>query len=363
MITEKRTSEGLVTTGGSMLTLTIMLFIVAFLGYLVLFRDVQGRNAVFFDLNTTKAMRGFWCLIVLLVHIPADHQNAIQDMLGSFAYIGVTFFFMTSSYGLFLGMSKNPDSLKCFWRRRLPKLLLPMFLVNVISVAAKCLTGSTWSLWDFVSITGWVRQLIIFYGFFWAIFAVLPESVSRRKKEQIFYIAIVLFSFTAYIGNGWGLRVWPTESFGFLYGALLFKYKSGFEQFAAKKWGRKCFAACVLALVGGICYISLKHWAFFGDYLLKILLGMLILLFVLLWNAKISIGNAAGRFLGSISYEVYLLHSVVFGMLEALPVAWDSGFFVAASILVTILLSAAVHSASGFIFGKLRSRSMKWEKS
>lgn len=54
--------------------------------------------------------------------------------MGSFAYIGVTFFFMTSAYGLKVGAKKNPDSTKVFWRRRLPKLLIPMFLVNVLTM-------------------------------------------------------------------------------------------------------------------------------------------------------------------------------------------------------------------------------------
>lgn len=83
----------------------------------------------FFNLTNTTAMRGFWCIIVILVHIPAVYQNRIQDLMGSFAYIGVTFFFMTSAYGLKVGAKKNPDSTKVFWRRRLPKLLMACALI------------------------------------------------------------------------------------------------------------------------------------------------------------------------------------------------------------------------------------------
>lgn len=79
----------------------------------------------FFNRENSGAMRGFWCLIVVLVHIPATYQNRAQDMLGSFAYVGVTFFFLTSACGLRLAAVKRPESLKAFWRNRLPKLLVP----------------------------------------------------------------------------------------------------------------------------------------------------------------------------------------------------------------------------------------------
>lgn len=56
----------------------------------------------FMSIEDTTFLRGFWCIIVVLVHVPEAYQNGIQDMLGSFAYIGVTFFFMTSAYGLIM---------------------------------------------------------------------------------------------------------------------------------------------------------------------------------------------------------------------------------------------------------------------
>lgn len=107
-------------------------------------------------LTNTTAMRGFWCIIVILVHIPAVYQNRIQDLMGSFAYIGVTFFFMTSAYGLKVGAKKNPDSTKVFWRRRLPKLLIPMFLVNVLTMVMHLIECKDISPLDLLSVNMWV---------------------------------------------------------------------------------------------------------------------------------------------------------------------------------------------------------------
>lgn len=123
----------------------------------------------FFNLTNTTAMRGFWCIIVILVHIPAVYQNRIQDLMGSFAYIGVTFFFMTSAYGLKVGAKKNPDSTKVFWRRRLPKLLIPMFLVNVLTMVMHLIECKDISPLDLLSVNMWVVWLLACYAIYWAV--------------------------------------------------------------------------------------------------------------------------------------------------------------------------------------------------
>lgn len=112
----------------------IMGGIIIFLIFILVFKSkyIPNANDNFFDINNSKAIRGFWCLVVILVHIPQDYQNKIQDMIGSFAYIGVTFFFMTSAYGLSIAADKKPDSISRFWRTRLPKLIIPNWLINII---------------------------------------------------------------------------------------------------------------------------------------------------------------------------------------------------------------------------------------
>ena len=78
-----------------MLTYAIMFFILIFLGVtLIMGAKLADGGDHFFDQANTTALRGFWCMVVILVHTPVMYQNRIQDMIGSFAYIGVTFFFM-----------------------------------------------------------------------------------------------------------------------------------------------------------------------------------------------------------------------------------------------------------------------------
>lgn len=153
-----------------MITCAIMAFIMLFLAFELFYKSEYRTDAAhLFDKQNSNAMRGFWCLIVILVHIPASYQNRIQDMLGSFAYIGVTFFFMTSAYGLKLGIKKDPDSIRYFWRKRLPKLLIPMFLVNIVSLIFHVIEGSGISLGILININGWVQWLLACYLIFWTV--------------------------------------------------------------------------------------------------------------------------------------------------------------------------------------------------
>ena len=79
-----------------MMTYLFMGLLVAAMALLFLWGLKKDPNKdSFMSMEDTSFLRGFWCIIVVLVHVPAAYQNTIQDAMGSFAYIGVTFFFMT----------------------------------------------------------------------------------------------------------------------------------------------------------------------------------------------------------------------------------------------------------------------------
>lgn len=335
-----------------MITEIIMLLILGFLAFLILFRDSKGRSSSFLDPEASGCMRGFWCLIVLLVHIPAEHQNTIQDAIGSFAFVGVTFFFMMSSYGLTLSALKKPDTyLKGFWSRRLLRLMLPMLFVNVFTVAAEYVTLGKFNPWQLISLTNWVRQILIFYLLFWLVHSLFAKY-SVKVKNNILIIITLMLSVIIYFTGGFGVMGWPTETMGFVYGILLASQKERFNQFALKKWWIKALGAFVLSAVTGVAYLKFKEIPLAGDYLLKILLGIAILLLIFIFNAKVSIGNPVSRFLGSISYEVYLFHSVAFIVLDGISVKLSSGVYIISSLIITVLLSFAVNRICAVITRK-----------
>lgn len=324
-----------------MITYAIMALAVLFLAFELLYKaEYRPDAARLFDKQNSNAMRGFWCLIVILVHIPMAYQNRIQDMLGSFAYIGVTFFFMTSSYGLRLVIEEDPNSIRHFWRKRLPRLLIPMFLVNVVSLIFRLLEGNGLSFSTLININGWVQWLLVCYVIFWVVNRFVGKSLLDNRggvQDIIVCVLIIVFSATVYLLKCHIFATtWCPEIFGFVWGIIFFHIKKCFAAWVDKKWLPKCVALCLIAGIAGIAYLKYKPVVFFGDYLLKILLGVLIITFMLAVNSRIAIGNKVNLFLGSISYEVYLLHGSVFGLLAFLAPEIGSGIFIGLSTAITV---------------------------
>ena len=328
-----------------MLTNLIMVGILLFLaGLLLAGAKFRPDGAHFFDRENSGAMRGFWCLIVVLVHVPAAYQNRLQDMLGSFAYVGVTFFFLTSAYGLRLAAEKRPESIRYFWRHRLPKLLVPCVLANAVRMAAYVAGGSRVSPWMLVRIGGWVRWLLVCYLIFWLCYRFLSE---KYRDWAVCGLAAV-FSLVVY-GMKPDTTTWCPEVLGFAWGILLGRWKNRFTGWTDKGWLAKNAGLCLLAGILGVGYLMGKGIPFWGDYVLKIVLGVAILGFVLGLNTKISMGNRVSRLLGTISYEVFLLHDVSFFVLEKAFPGLNSGVFILMSLLVTAALSLAVQRISARI--------------
>lgn len=342
-----------------MITYAIMALIMLFLTFELLYKAKYSLDVVhLFDKQNSNAMRGFWCLIVILVHIPVPYQNRIQNMLGSFAYIGVTFFFMTSAYGLRLGVKKDPDSIRHFWRKRLPKLLIPMFLVNIVSLIFHVIEGNKISISILININGWVQWLLVCYLIFWAVkrFVSLDRFGGGEYTDIIVSVLIIAFSVMVYaLKSHISVTTWCPEVFGFVWGIVFFHIKNRFAEWMGKKWFLKCIAFCVIAGMAGVAYLKLKPMVFFGDYILKILLGVLIIAFMLAVNSHITIGNKASLFLGSISYEVYLLHDSVFGLIAFLVPKISSGVFIGLSIVITIGVAWTVGVLVKRIVGVVKS--------
>lgn len=329
-----------------MITYMLMIAIVLFLAVTLLTNmKLKPNGDHFFNKTNSVAMRGFWCLIVILVHVPIAYQNKIQDKLGSFAYIGVTFFFMTSAYGLSLTMKNSAESIQKFWRKRLPKLIVPCLIVNLFGVMVGIIKGTELTIWSILSINTWVQWLLICYLIFW-----ISHKIIRGDQDSVICILVAAFSVLIYCCKSKIVQTtWCPEVFGFAWGVLLAKKKGYFVKWMQRHWALKCVAFFMIAGVLGIAYLKFKPVIFWGDYFLKVLLGAAIIIFMLALNTRIEIGNKISWFLGGVSYEIYLLHGTVFAMISYFVPGMESGIFILASMVVTIGVSSITHRLSNEI--------------
>lgn len=277
----------------------------------------------FMSIEDTTFLRGFWCIIVVLVHVPAAYQNRIQDMIGSFAFIGVTFFFMTSAYGLKYVVAHKENYLRGFWIKRLPAILVPVLLSNVVIAAMKMLQGNHVSILSFFYVNDWVKVLLFFYLVFWIVYYVTDKMKIRGGywKDVLICLVVIAYSLICQLSSQritWGRA---PESLGFVYGILAANCIDQLKEWTGSpQWVKKSVLLFLLGGITGVAYLKFKPVEFFGSYCLKVALGVVLLLLILQLTRRMRIGNKVMAFLGGISYEVYLLHGAVFTLLAEVAV-------------------------------------------
>ena len=98
---------------------------------LFLYGVKADREGTFFmSKDFTTTMKGLAAIVVVFVHFPTEYQNKLQDLVGSFAYVAVTVFFLFSAYGMLLSVDRNERYLKTFWINRIAGLVVPNWMVN-----------------------------------------------------------------------------------------------------------------------------------------------------------------------------------------------------------------------------------------
>lgn len=339
-----------------MITYVLMLaFLLVYVGLIFGGVGYSPDKKDFFDVKETNVIKGLWSIIVVLVHTPVEYQNVIQDAIGSFAYIGVTFFFMASAYGLKYGVIHKKDYLKGFWYYRIPKLLIPALLCNLMGVVIKIIYVPDDLSWvSFLDINSWVKVLLLFYAVFWLIYYLSLKCTFLRGRQDIL-ICFIIFAFSL-IDKCTPLKltlIWPEESLGFVYGIIFANVMDIYKEHANRRWNLKLIVLFVLSGIFGITYLKYKYVVFWGDYCLKIALGIILLLFMFQLLRRFTICNSFNIYLGKISYEIYLLHGIVFQFVVRLGFTDNSGVFILSSIILTIIGAMSVQKISNQILKKL----------
>ena len=326
-----------------MLTIVLMGMLVLGIAFCTLWGvRFDADKDSFMSIEDTVFLRGFWCIIVALVHVPELYQNKIQDMLGSFAYIGVTFYFMTSAYGLKYSLQNKPGYMNHFWRGRLPSILIPAIIANALSVFVKMLEGEEVSAFSFINITNWVKVLLLYYLIFWIVYFILPKIIRAGYWQDVLMCSIVFgCSLIDRLTDFKITSIWIVEPLGFAYGIMAANHSERIKKYnrSARKWLPKSIMLMLVSGILGIAYLKFKPVLFWGDYFLKIVLGIAILAFMYTLISKLKVGNRLNTFLGSISYEVYLIHGSVFSFLCVINKNMNSGVFVVLALIISVAIS------------------------
>ena len=231
--------------------------------------------------------------------------------------------------------------MESFWKRRLPPILIPALIANAIQIGAYAVNGADVYPWLFADINAWVKVLLLYYFLFWLIYGILPQIIhSGIWQDVVMCLAVFLCSLIDYFTDFKITLIWIVEPLGFAYGIIAASYSEKFRKWVLEKNIVKSIALLILSLLFGLAYLKFKPIPFWGDYVLKVVLGIFITTYIFTLIGKVKIGNKINTFLSSVSYEVYLLHHAVFALVGAVDyVGLNSGLYILVAVCVTVVMS------------------------
>lgn len=301
-----------------------------------------ANQSGFMSKEYTTVLKAACCIIVILVHIPAEHMNKLQDGIGSFAYICVTLFFLMSAYGMSLSEARKADYMKHFGRNRLAALLIPQLLINITDVVFNNVAIGGYA--GLLHINNYVVVLLGYCIWFWIVYQG-RRFYSSRVANGLLIGGVIISSLASYfLGNTDRMGSYLCyERWGLVWGLLLFLALPRIKQWVNPKAGR-IIIYTIVGLILGVAYLKFKPVYFWGEYFLKVVLGASLILLVFTLSSKRTFGNKAVNYLGNISYEVYLSHGFIMGVLNRFSPEMSSGVFILSTVILTIIFSVFIQA-------------------
>lgn len=261
------------------------------------------------SIENTKSLKGLLALSIILHHFSRSIQREILDPFNLFTDIGVIMvggFLFISGYGLIDSYLKNRTAyLHSFLSKRLKKITIPFFVsimifqtlqylltsqINVLTIYNDLLKGETTHLLPH----SWYIFMIIY--FYISYYFIMRCKIQLSKKIVLILLSTLIYSYIVYSMN-WG-AYWYLSTPLFLIGIIYRLMEKSINLLINEKiW---------------ILYTNIILIAFLSYSLSPIFRSISLSIFLIVPFLQFALSSKVLRFLGKISYEMYLLQGVVF---------------------------------------------------
>ena len=336
-------------TAGRFSTTDILAALLAAVALWGIRKAPKGR---FFDdpLNRAQglALRGLFACVVVFCHVSdrlLSEGGFLFPRFELWSALAVSVFFGLSGYGLMRQTAVDSGYLDGFWKKRLRALRWPYLAVSLLAFVQWCrgdyAMGPRLEKWLGLVDYGWYfTVLLLFYLAFWF-------GNRRRERELGHRLALtvggvllvtVLLAFA-------GFRRMHFESNGAFVAGLFFgAYRDEGCKFLRVHWGKAVAVACAIAAIR--LSWGLSRWAMAGVradsfFFLHVfwVAGLAAL------SMKWQLGNPVLSWLGTISYELYLVHGWVIDEIAHWRPEWKGAGCAWTVVLASLLLAWVLHKA------------------
>ena len=293
---------------------------------------------------------GISMIMVMIFHTanPSVHLFGIEMCPLKRGDLGVDFFLVLSAIGCYFSLSKNVELLS-FYKKRIiriiPTFVVCAFLYSVVLYYTKGRPLS--SFWEYVTMYALLKGDIAFWyiGNIMVCYLAMPflYKLSGNKKMYLLFAALfTLLMFGPiyhYVGYGVSICRFPIFVISVPIAKTIYENKNKSDYVITKQ----TFA--MLTMIAIICYI-LTTIVFSGEFG-KYLSYLIVCIPILLWLAIcVSMTPVSIRmilaFVGGISLEIYLLHSLIIAPVLHIFIQNIPVLFICSAI-VTIALGHLLH--------------------
>lgn len=306
-------------------------------------------------------LKGIFAICVLIHHLYQHSGMFRGSIIGAglqfLGYLSVGVFFFLSGYGLMKSfLKKGTEYLRTFLQKRLLPFYITVLIMTTIYALFRYSLGDTVDMVDLVQSllfggtiisNGWYLQTqLLFYIAFFLVFRFCRSPSGGSVMLTIigaFYIIVMnVFDYAP---------TWYVSTPLFVLGLWFAQHKSRFDDqiFNNMKW------LPLLLVAGAILFASLmgykvcksKHL----DDICLVLADCAFVLVTLLAIGRISLNFRITRFLGRISFEIYVVQGICLTLFHSKYIYIHNPYlFIAAVSASTIVLAIALHPIINNIF-------------
>ena len=274
------------------------------------------------DRMTTNCCKGIAAIIIMLHHISFQLSNLpfYVKPIWYIAFPIVGFFFFMSGYGLTCGLMKKKDYLQGFLSKRLSKIVVPYVIVAIVWIGLEIVGGQTLTraiaevfTIRYIQPLWFIWVIIAAYIVFYAVFS-HAEINAGAYWFAIITIAYILIS--AFINPRDEMYA---SIIGMPLGIMWAIYERKIDSYYEIGFLRKEIVAIVAFVILFIGRLTLSVVGFDNQLFQSLLRNIITIAFIVPLIESLKKVKIQKRFLiwlGTISYEIYIIHPFILYFFE-----------------------------------------------
>lgn len=285
---------------------------------------------------TTVSLRGWFAIEIMLGHLGLQTQSFFLFPFRKAGILFVGCFFALSGYGLICGAQKGATYFRSFLSKRCQSFLLPAVLV----LAANYVVKLNWI--PTVELLNWyVVEQAVFYLLFYLLYRYLPW----KWANVLLFLTSAAFILIAYVC---GLsNPWYGSTLCFPLGVLYAQFRPQARPVLEKAYLPCLVSSTIVLGVSLLLFMLLPEGTFLANVIARTIASCSFSFWTLLLLMKIQIGNPILQALGTISYEIYLLHPTIIALCASklpAPIVLCAGV-----IVITLVFASVLHIMIHFL--------------